>query len=156
MIRLCCYPILDKTFVEVFEIAECARSSMDRASDFGSEGWGFKSLRAHHIINRLHLLFPFPLQTGHGSRKISSIHRIPKVSWGKIISRGRWSRLGADRVNRICASMINAWRQQEREKQWKGRGCAGSWSLKKTGRSSVWICLRICPLTSGVSSRSDS
>jgi hypothetical protein len=47
MIRLCCYPILDKTFVEVFEIAECARSSMDRASDFGSEGWGFKSLRAH-------------------------------------------------------------------------------------------------------------
>ncbi len=66
MIRLGCDPILDKTFVEVFEIAECARSSMDRASDFGSEGWGFKSLRAHHIINRLHLLFPFPLQTGHG------------------------------------------------------------------------------------------
>ncbi|CUS35682.1 hypothetical protein COMA2_20391 [Candidatus Nitrospira nitrificans] len=22
---------------------------MDRASDFGSEGWGFKSLRAHHM-----------------------------------------------------------------------------------------------------------
>src|SRR2546428_9160582 len=25
-----------------------ARSSMDRASDYGSEGWGFKSLRARH------------------------------------------------------------------------------------------------------------
>src|ERR1700712_2599138 len=24
-----------------------ARSSMDRASDYGSEGWGFESLRAH-------------------------------------------------------------------------------------------------------------
>lgn len=24
----------------------CARSSMDRASDYGSEGWGFESLRA--------------------------------------------------------------------------------------------------------------
>jgi hypothetical protein len=47
MIRLGCDPILDKTFVEVLEVVECARSSMDRASDFGSEGWGFKSLRAH-------------------------------------------------------------------------------------------------------------
>jgi hypothetical protein len=40
--------VLDKVSLEVFEVAECARSSMDRASDFGSEGWGFKSLRAHH------------------------------------------------------------------------------------------------------------
>lgn len=29
-------------------IAERARSSMDRASDFGSDGWGFDSLRARH------------------------------------------------------------------------------------------------------------
>ena len=28
MVRLGCYPILDKTFVEVFEVAECARSSI--------------------------------------------------------------------------------------------------------------------------------
>ena len=41
---------IDKVSFEVFEVAECARSSMDRASDFGSEGWGFKSLRAHHSI----------------------------------------------------------------------------------------------------------
>jgi hypothetical protein len=27
---------------------ERARSSMDRAPDYGSGGWGFKSLRAHH------------------------------------------------------------------------------------------------------------
>ena len=26
---------------------QCARSSTDRASDYGSEGWGFESLRAH-------------------------------------------------------------------------------------------------------------
>jgi hypothetical protein len=26
----------------------CARSSTDRASDYGSEGWGFESLRARH------------------------------------------------------------------------------------------------------------
>ncbi len=26
----------------------CARSSTDRASDYGSEGWGFESLRAHN------------------------------------------------------------------------------------------------------------
>src|SRR5438094_2977142 len=26
-----------------------ARSSMDRASDYGSEGWGFNSLRARHL-----------------------------------------------------------------------------------------------------------
>ena len=32
----------------MLEVAARARSSMDRASDFGSEGWGFKSLRAHH------------------------------------------------------------------------------------------------------------
>ena len=28
-------------------LCTCVRSSMDRASDFGSEGWGFESLRAH-------------------------------------------------------------------------------------------------------------
>jgi hypothetical protein len=28
----------------------CARSSMDRASDYGSEGWGFKSLRARQYF----------------------------------------------------------------------------------------------------------
>src|SRR5215813_11222259 len=39
--------LLDRLSVEVFEIATCARSSMDRASDFGSAGWGFNSLRAH-------------------------------------------------------------------------------------------------------------
>src|SRR5699024_414114 len=27
----------------------CARSSTDRASDYGSEGWGFESLRAHEL-----------------------------------------------------------------------------------------------------------
>ena len=75
-------------------IIMCARSSMDRASDFGSGGWGFKSLRAHHIINWLHLLLPFPLLTGHGfghgSRETSSIHRVTKVSWGKVgIAEGR-------------------------------------------------------------------
>ena len=26
---------------------------MDRAPDYGSGGWGFKSLRAHHLINEL-------------------------------------------------------------------------------------------------------
>ena len=28
----------------------CARSSMDRASDSGSECWGFESLRAYHVV----------------------------------------------------------------------------------------------------------
>ena len=31
---------------------DCARSSTDRASDYGSEGWGFESLRARHRIPR--------------------------------------------------------------------------------------------------------
>ena len=31
---------------------DCARSSTDRASDYGSEGWGFESLRARHHIRR--------------------------------------------------------------------------------------------------------
>src|ERR1019366_8181302 len=30
----------------------CARSSTDRASDYGSEGWGFESLRARHTSRR--------------------------------------------------------------------------------------------------------
>ena len=29
----------------------CARSSTDRASDYGSEGWGFESLRACHLLD---------------------------------------------------------------------------------------------------------
>src|SRR6516165_5497405 len=31
---------------------DCARSSTDRASDYGSEGWGFESLRARHLRAR--------------------------------------------------------------------------------------------------------
>ena len=30
----------------------CARSSMDRASDYGSEGWEFESLRAHTVLRQ--------------------------------------------------------------------------------------------------------
>ena len=32
--------VIDKVSFEVFEVAECARSSMDRASDFGSKQGG--------------------------------------------------------------------------------------------------------------------
>ena len=32
--------------------SHCARSSTDRASDYGSEGWGFESLRARYRIRR--------------------------------------------------------------------------------------------------------
>ena len=39
--------LLDKAFVEVFEIADAPVAQLDRASDFGSGGWGFNSLRAH-------------------------------------------------------------------------------------------------------------
>ena len=38
--------------------ASCVRSSMDRAPDFGSDGWGFESLRAHAqglLPGRVHL-----------------------------------------------------------------------------------------------------
>ena len=31
-------------------------AQLDRASDFGSEGWGFESLRARHIFQQLTLL----------------------------------------------------------------------------------------------------
>ena len=61
---------------------------MDRALDYGSRGWGFKSLRAHHRIERFHLSSPFSLRTGHGfghgSRETSSIDSISKISWGKV------------------------------------------------------------------------
>ena len=30
----------------------CARSSTDRASDYGSEGWGFDSLRARSVMSQ--------------------------------------------------------------------------------------------------------
>ena len=32
----------------------CARSSTDRASDYGSEGSGFESLRAHQNLNKFY------------------------------------------------------------------------------------------------------
>ena len=38
--------IVKKSFTEKKEIAPVAQ--LDRASDFGSEGLGFESLRAHH------------------------------------------------------------------------------------------------------------
>lgn len=44
---------------------KCARSSTDRASDYGSEGWGFESLRAHQRKSSVSVpirsfLFVFP------------------------------------------------------------------------------------------------
>ena len=49
---------------------------MDRAPDYGSGGWGFKSLRAHHII-MLHLFSWFPLLTGYGCSRPSIVRRGP-------------------------------------------------------------------------------
>src|ERR1700686_4566256 len=41
-------------------------AQLDRASDFGSEGWGFKYLRAHH---RFHAHFSPRVLCGQPSRK---------------------------------------------------------------------------------------
>jgi hypothetical protein len=41
---------------QVGQLKICARSSTDRASDYGSEGWGFESLRARKRIRRSGLL----------------------------------------------------------------------------------------------------
>src|SRR5690606_15339658 len=53
-----------------------------------SEGWGFKSLRAHHIINRLYLFLRFFLFLGHGfghgSTQTASIHGFSKMSWCEV------------------------------------------------------------------------
>lgn len=38
-------------------LLKCALSSMDRASGFGPEGWGFDSLRAYHIFALKLLVF---------------------------------------------------------------------------------------------------
>ena len=40
----------------LLSLKSSARSSTDRASDYGSEGWGFESLRAHSFFS-----FYFPL-----------------------------------------------------------------------------------------------
>ena len=34
--------------IRQYYVATSVRSSMDRASDFGSEGWRFESVRARH------------------------------------------------------------------------------------------------------------
>ena len=60
-----------------------ARSSMDRAPDYGSGGYRFKSCRAHHQINRLPPLVPVRLLIGHCSSQTSSIDCVSQVSWGK-------------------------------------------------------------------------
>ena len=33
-------------------------AQLDRASDYGSEGWGFKSLRVHHFLAQNRAIFP--------------------------------------------------------------------------------------------------
>src|SRR6202034_514819 len=34
-------------------VRKASVAQLDRASDFGSEGWGFESLPMHHLINNL-------------------------------------------------------------------------------------------------------
>jgi hypothetical protein len=41
---------LTPDMLNVVAKAMCARSSTDRASDYGSEGWGFESLRACEFL----------------------------------------------------------------------------------------------------------
>src|SRR3984957_18424202 len=48
----------------------CARSSTDRASDYGSEGWGFESLRARHV--------------SAGQGHLLECERWPCCLWGRI------------------------------------------------------------------------
>ena len=89
--RLCCRLVLDRISVEVFEIATCARSSMDRASDFGSEGWGFKSLRAHQRCESVNICAragPLPHRT-HDDRVEGKL--FPRWEEGRSSSRKRWS-----------------------------------------------------------------
>src|SRR6218665_1302159 len=58
-----------------------ARSSTDRASDYGSEGWGFESLRAHHMfdvrncdmLDRVAVSTSFPIGAPTSSNSIASI-----------------------------------------------------------------------------------
>jgi hypothetical protein len=63
-----CYGLFIKNLEPVRQhlhiVSSRARSSMDRAPDYGSGGWGFKSLRAHQRINNLHILFSLPLLAG--------------------------------------------------------------------------------------------
>jgi hypothetical protein len=79
-----------------------ARSSMDRAPDYGSGGWGFKSLRAHHRINNLHpLLAPSLgwLGFGHGCRNT--------VEW--IEYRGAWGSLSLKSNRHAGSTSLKAW-----------------------------------------------
>ena len=49
-------------FVVRENLAGRARSSTDRASDYGSEGWGFESLRAHKLEPRSGGVFFCPVR----------------------------------------------------------------------------------------------
>ena len=52
--------------------SKCTGGSMDRASDSGSEGWGFESLPVYQIKEEIpsgYLLFYFVLRTGRDSKR---------------------------------------------------------------------------------------
>lgn len=51
-----------------------ARSSMDRATDFGSVGWGFESLRAGHYL---------PLSFDQASLRLTSASISAASSWAE-------------------------------------------------------------------------
>ena len=57
-----------------------ARSSTDRASDYGSEGLGFESLRAHFFLEgNVEIIFLRPFQC-HKSVTDESLQRLLQVS----------------------------------------------------------------------------
>ena len=53
-----------------------ARSSMDRASDYGSEGWGFESLRARCSPESAAIQ-----RTGENSFNTRNLLRKPRAGW---------------------------------------------------------------------------
>ena len=54
-------------------------AQLDRASDFGSEGRGFESLRARHVFNDLRVLAAVSAESGN-PKVTQRIHFNPKRS----------------------------------------------------------------------------
>src|ERR1700722_6391903 len=59
----------------------CARSSTDRASDYGSEGWGFESLRARACQRPVPILGPASFIPCTAAAYSNRLHELALSPW---------------------------------------------------------------------------
>ena len=110
----------------------CARSSTDRASDYGSEGWGFESLRARSVLRQT--TGPRPAETLPGAYSCPASGRCVLGVWApRWAPPGRTAAMRCPVTRSIWSSSSSRLLSASPKVRWGPVTATGSWPRLDVG-----------------------